>query len=222
MTGSWMFKKAGLAAAAALLVAHGAFAAQSGAGNPCFVPPSGSPVPPPGCTYVSPQDVHDQGLQDVAALSAQHSGFLNVVHTQGGLLGGEIENFDSTLVLHFTGIKELEGWTTDINLPAHCETHIGKRDPDADIQSFDTVMNSIEGTLKGDKDFEYLHIVAGDANGLPSPGHTTLTKQKDGSTVVDSVFQMNFRIEYKGAPGSKLEGLSGTSEGKVTMRAVGK
>ena len=43
----------------------------------------------------------------------------------------------------------------------------------------------------------------------------------DGSTVVDSVFQMSFRIEYKGAKGSKLEGLSGTSEGKVTMRAVG-
>jgi hypothetical protein len=212
-----LLKNAGLTAAAALLVA-GAAHAVANTPNPCFVPTSG-PVPPPGCEYLSPADVHSQGLADVLALEAEHSNFLDPVITDGGTLGGQVESFSSVLELHFTGINELEGFSTTVILPAAVETHTGPRKTGDAVQKFETDMYKLEGVIRNHKDFEYIHIVAGTANGLPSPGVTTMTKQSDGRYFFDSLFNVNFKIEYKGAKGSKLEGIEGVAEGTVTMKA---
>jgi hypothetical protein len=210
-------KKTGLITAAALLAASGmASAAQVGAG-PCVVGPSG-PIPP-GCTYLTPDQIHAQGLQDQINLSAQHQGFTNVTTRPGGDLLGEIETFDSVLVLHFEGINKLKGVSVTLNVPAHCETHIGPRDARADFQSFDTEMYDLQGSLTGDPNFASIKVVAGNANGLSSPGHTTLTRQKNGTFLVSSNFRMNFQIELVGAKGSPFEGVNLKTEGIAAVQA---
>jgi hypothetical protein len=211
-------KKAGLVAAAALLAASSAFAAIS-VGGPCTVGPSG-PIPP-GCTYRTPDQIHAQGLQDQIDLSAEHGAFTNVTHQAGGDLLGEIERFDSVLVLHFDGINKLKGVSVTVNVPAHCETHIAPRDPKADFQSFNTEMYDLQGSLTGDPNFSSIKIVAGNANGLPSPGSTTLTRQTNGTFLVNSSFRMNFRAELVGAPGSPFEGVNVTTEGVAAVQAFG-
>jgi hypothetical protein len=178
---------------------------------------------PPDTDYVSPADIHaaiDDGTVEWARGDARHRRFFNINTQPGGLLGGEIERFDSTLEFTFTGVGPLAGWSRTISIPAKCETHTGPRNPNDPVQSFDTLMYRIEGEIKGDKDFEYLSIVAGTGNGLDSPGHTTFYQQKDGSWLVDSHFNIKFTGSFKGAQGSKLEGLSDTFEGVITMVAV--
>ncbi|MCP4657499.1 MAG: hypothetical protein GY856_19005, partial [bacterium] len=68
--------------------------------------------------------------------------------------------------------------------------------------------------------FELLEITAGEDFGLPSPGHTTLTYQEDtDSYVVDSFFDVNYRIHFVGTSGSALEGYEGTYEDVLTVTA---
>ncbi len=52
-----------------------------------------------------------------------------------------------------------------------------------------------------------------------APGSTTLTRQPDGSWSVASSFNVGYSISFVGAQGSKLSGLSGTTQGTVTMQA---
>lgn len=178
---------------------------------------------PPDDDYVSPADVHlaiKNGDVTLAIGDARHARFFNVTTAPGGLLGGEIERFDSTLVFQFTGTGPLEGWSRTVAIPAKSETHIGPRDPKAPTQSFDTLMYRIEGEIKGDPDFEYLSIVAGTGNGLDSPGHTTFYQQRDGSWLYESYFNIKYTASFRGASGSKLDGIEDTFEGVITMKAV--
>jgi hypothetical protein len=180
-------------------------------------------LPPNPGVYVSPADIHlaiQQGNVTVARGDARHRFFFNEVVRPGGILDGEIEVFDSILEIHFVGDGPLKGWSRTINVPAKTETHTAPRKPGEAVQSFDTVMYRLEGVIKEDKDFEYLSIVAGTANGLESPGHTTLYQQKDGRWLVDSNFNIQYKASFKGARGSKLEGLEDGFDGVITMTAV--
>jgi hypothetical protein len=85
------------------------------------------------------------------------------------------------------------------------------------IQDFDTEMVALDGQIFGDPDFDFLTITAGANNGLPSLGHTTLTNNGGGTFAVDSFFDISYRIDFQGSPGSALEGLSGSTEGDITM-----
>jgi hypothetical protein len=212
-----MLKQAGLVAAAALLAVSGAaYAYIATGGGPCNVGPNG-PVPP-NCTYRTPQQIHEQGLQGQIDLSASHQGFVNQTTTQGGIYHGEVERFDSTLVLQIKGINELAGSTATVKVPAHCETHIGPRDAKADFQRFDTMMYDLQGAVS-DANFESVKITAGLANGLPSPGSTTLTRNRQGGFLVNSSFQMNYRIELVGRAGGKFDGVNISTEGVATVQA---
>jgi hypothetical protein len=209
-------KKAGLVTAAALLAVSGAAsAAQVGAG-PCVVGPSG-PIPP-GCTYRTPDQIHAQGLQNQINLSAQHGNFTNPIYQQGGIYHGEIERFDSTLVLQIEGINSLAGLSATVRVPTHCETHIGPRDASADFQQFETEMYNLQGAAS-DSNFSSIKIVAGTANGLPSPGATSLTRQRDGTFLVNSSFRMNFHIELVGAKGGPFDGVNISSDGVAGIQA---
>ena len=74
------------------------------------------------------------------------------------------------------------------------------RSPGDAEQAFDTDLFRLEGTLMGDPDFDLLRIVAGTDYGLPSPGHTTLTRlgPPGNDFMVDSFFDVTYRIEFQG------------------------
>ena len=210
-------KKAGLIAVAALLSVSGAASAYIAVGGgPCNVGPNG-PVPP-NCTYRTPAQIHAQGLQNQIDLGASHQGFVNQTTTQGGIYHGEVERFDSTLVLQIEGVNELKGVNATVTLPAACETHIRPRDAKADFQRFDTMMYDLQG-VTSDENFESVKIVAGLANGLPSPGSTTMTRNREGGFLVNSSFQMNFRIELVGRAGGPFDGVVISEEGVATVTA---
>jgi hypothetical protein len=209
-------KKAGLVAAAALLAVSGAASAAAINTGPCVVGSNG-PIPP-GCTYRTPAQIHAQGLQNQINLSAEHGSFVNPTYQQGGIYHGEVERFDSTLVLHIDGINALKGISATVRVPTHCETHIGPREATADFQQFETEMYDLQGAAS-DANFSSIKIVAGTANGLPSPGATSLTRQRDGSFLVNSSFRMNFHIELVGAKGGPFDGVNISSDGVAGIQA---
>jgi hypothetical protein len=228
----------------------GAFAAAPGAvvAQPCIVPDNGTgtvTMPPANCPYVSPTDFHVivDGLPagTTIVVGVQHEGFYcpptqgictfpptpppeSRCNKQGGPLGGEMECSGSQLQLTMNGTGTLAGFTRNIPLGAMFETHIGPRVLGDPVQSFDTDMFVLQGQLPiGDPDFDLLRITAGSGFGLPSPGHTTLTRQgPPGSNwAVDSFFDIEYRIDFIGHPGSVLGGHSGSTTGTIRMQAGG-
>jgi hypothetical protein len=188
-----------------------------------MAPATTNDVPNVGTDYLSPADVHAEiAAGNVAIIygNASHGFFTNIYSQPGGVLGGNVEHFNSVLTFELVGTGPLKGWSRTLSLPAKSETHTGPRKLDADVDSFETLMYRIEGEIKGDKDFESFSIVAGTGNGLDSPGHTTVYRQKDGTYLIDSNFNIKYIGSFKGAKGSKLDGLEDTFEGVITMVAV--
>jgi len=134
-----------------------------------------------------------------------------------GALGGEEELFDADLTLSLTGTGTLAGFSRSINLPASCVVHTAPRTPGDPVQTFPTDMFELRGGIFGDPDFDQLEIIAGDGFFLPSPGQTTLTQLPNGDFQVDSFFDITYQIDFIGAPGGALEGLSGTTQGTVRI-----
>lgn len=192
--------------------------------GPCEVVDNGTgtvDLPPDGCGYVSPADLHMiiEGLPPGTEIhvAANHSKFFNIQTSPGGTLGGEVEQFDSILQLKMTGSGDLLGFNRFMTVPVHCEVHTAPRTPGDPVQDFDSDMFMLQGALQGDPDFELLQLTGGDDFGLPSPGHTTLTQLPNGNFNVDSFFDIEYRIDFQGAPGSVLEGLGGVTQDQVHM-----
>ncbi len=208
--------------------------------NPCIVPDNGSgtvTLPPAGCEYLSPNEVHEiiNGLPagTTIELAAIHKDFIcrgdqgagtcssvippGLCEVPGGGLGGNIDCFDSVAELTINGTGALTGYQRNIFLPLFVEVHTGPRSPTDDVQEFPTEMVQLQGTLFGDPDFEFLQIIGGAANGHPSPGQTTLTRLPSGDFNVDSFFDIEYRIEFQGAPGSPLEGMGGSTTNSIRM-----
>lgn len=209
-------------------------AAPTAAQDPCLQPDNGSgtvTLPPQGCEYLSPTQVH----MIIDGLPPGTTIILKPIHqdifcrqlgqcgdgtTKGkGSLGGEIEKAQSNLVLEMSGTDTLAGFHRTVTVPARFETHTAPRDLGARTQTFETAMWSLEGEIQGDPDFAFLRVEAGEAFGLPSPGKTTLTRQSDGSFVVDSRFEIHYRITFQGDPEGRLRGFGGTTESSVDVVA---
>jgi hypothetical protein len=183
-------------------------------------------LPPEGGEYVSPDETYMiiDGLPPGTTIEldpSHHSFFCETTpcSATGGGLGGGTVLFDSTLDFELRGAGSLAGFRRSISVPATVRTDTGPRTPGDPVQRFDTEMVNLQGSLLGDPDFDLLQITAGSANGLPSPGHTTLTDLEDGSFVVDSFFDVTYRIDFVGAPGGQLAGLSGSTTGEVRVTA---
>jgi hypothetical protein len=209
-----------LAAAGTLALLGSGLAFAQSYGGPCQVPDNGTgtvDLPPMGCGYLSPSDVHQiiAGLPPGTTinLAPQHERFLcgpAGCEAPGGTLGGNVDNFDSTLHVVIQGTGDLAGFHREFDIPVQCEVHTGPRTPGQPVQSFPTDMFSLMGGIAGDPDFATLTVTGGTANGMPSPGHTTLTRSGPvGSDfVVDSFFDITYRIDFVGTPGGALDGLS--------------
>lgn len=229
----------GLIVVGFLLMAPGLAAAA-----PCDVPegpPGTVTLPPAGCGYLSPADVHMiiAGLPPGTTLEigVEHKAFFCGGEAQGvpnapcsvvlptgacegpgGGLGGTVDCFYSEAELTITGTGALAGFERQITIPVTSEVHAGPRTPGEPVQGFETEMVQLDGQLFGDPDFDLLRIRAGSANGLPSSsGFTSLSDNGDGTYTVDSFFDVVYEIDYQGAPGGQLDGLSGTSSGSVVM-----
>ena len=210
---------------------------------PCTVPDNGGgtvTLPPAGCNYLSPQDVHDiiNGLPAGTTIQfgAIHKDFICGGHPgapsicsfvpppgtcdqPGGSLGGNEECSQSTLAVTLNGTGTLTGYNRTMQIPVEFETHVGPRTPGNPVQSFNTDMFRLQGQLPpGDPDFDLLRITAGTDFGLPSPGHTTLTQLGGGNFKVDSFFDITYRIDFVGHPGGPLGGMSGSTTGTIRMQ----
>jgi hypothetical protein len=205
--------------------------------DPCQVTaPGGSgsvSLPPQGCAYLSPDDVHAiiDGLPPGTEieLGAIHIDFIcrkqqpdptpDTCGTPGGPLGGEVEQFNSAAVFSVHGTGGLAGFNRNVTIPnVFCVTATQPR-PGGSPSSFNTAMLNLQGQITGDPDFDLLRITAGNGNGLPSPGHTTLTQGPGGLWTVDSFFDITYRIDFIGAPGGPLAGMSGSTTATIRMAA---
>lgn len=229
----------GIVAPAALLIAIAPVLGGGGTGGaPCVVPDDGTgtvSLPPEGCEYLSPMDVHvileHLPPGTTVELGPEHHFFFcdnpipGTRHcgTPGGQLGGEVEQFHSTLTLHLNFTGMLGHVTRDIDIPVMCQTHTGPRMAGAPVQSFMTRMHFLDGTLPpGDPDFDLLRIKGGDGFGMPSPGHTTLTRMGPGGPyTVDSFFDIFYEIEFMGAMGGHIPGMGGTTMPRMIRMEAG-
>lgn len=219
---------------AVLLAPQAVFAAAvpSEPGEPCFVTAdaAGNPIIPPiDCAYFAVlKKFHAEHIDPATGrleigLHSIHDRFRNIVIEPGGTLGGTRETFDSTLRLEAVNG---DGESATIEVPAAVVTDTSKYDNSQNgfekaIQTLETDMRSLRVLVRKNPCFEFLEIIGGTDNGLPSPGSITLNPQSDGVWVAHSTFNVHIRVTYIGSEGGPFEGQSGTFEGVVTVEAAG-
>ena len=129
--------------------------------------------------------------------------------------------FDVFTELSLDGTGSLAGYHRDITIPSGAASvHWGPRTPGNPVQNISADWNQLQMQIIGDPDFDLLRITGGTNFGLPSPGHTTLTQLAGGNWAVDSFFDITYRIDFVGAPGSLLGGRSGSTTGTIRMAAT--
>ncbi|MBN1788537.1 MAG: hypothetical protein JW806_09125 [Sedimentisphaerales bacterium] len=217
------FKKFQLVVIAAIFI----FASTTFADDCCTQPDNGSgtvDLPPVGCDYTSPDEVWMiiDGLPPGTTIEGlgTHTNFGNIIRMPGGILGGEMEMFTSTLQLSLHGTGDLLGFQRNINIEIDCEVHTGPRNPGDPVQTFPTDMFRFIGGIYGDPDFDMLTVTAGTDFGLPGPGQTILTELPSGDFAVDSFFDITYQIEFVGAPGSQLDGFAGSTIATIRIRTA--
>lgn len=196
------------------------------AGTPvaCVVPDNGNGtanLPPEGCGYVSlsPLEVR-WGLppgEPVFSCEATLESFFDITYLMGPT--GPIDQFHGVLRLDMTGVGSQAGRFRPAFFDVFCEVRESPTRCCNNVQSFDTEMFAMQGQLPpGDPDFDLLRITAGGSFGLPSPGHTTLIRESPTTWVVDSFFDITYRIDFVGHPGGSLGGMSGSTTGTIRMQ----
>ncbi|MFH2056248.1 MAG: dockerin type I repeat-containing protein, partial [bacterium] len=145
----------------------------------------------------------------------------NVQTLPGGDLGGVIKIYTEILQMELTGTGGLGTFHRNIGIPVQVEVHLAPWTPGEPVQEFETDMVRLQGEIFGDPDFDMLRVTAGTGNGMPSPGHTTLTRLPSGNWNVDSFFDIEYRIDFQGAPGSVLQDFEGTTQGTIRLRQGG-
>lgn len=133
----------------------------------------------------------------------------------GGSLGGNVETWNpATLDVELTGSGVLAGFSRSISMTGvYVVTHSASRTPGTTPQNVAQDLFQMQGQILSDPDFDLLRITAGTDFGLPSPGTTTLKQHGAAGWTVDSFFDVNYRIDFVGAPGGAVTGWSGSTTG---------
>lgn len=190
----------------------------------CVAPDDGSGTVslPANCPYVNEGGtltiVEGLPLGTTIECDYQIDSFFDVFTEIGGPMGGEMIEFGAIMHLHMMGTGDLSGFLRDIDLPLSVIEYTAPRVPGELIQEFGCELGNLMGQITGDPDFDLLRLTAGDSHGFPAPGGTTLTRLPDGRWNVDSFFDVTFKIEFAGAPGGMLAGLSGITTGPAPVR----
>jgi hypothetical protein len=187
----------------------------------CVVPDNGggtATMLPVGFPYITPSGDMQiiNGLPPGTTIDIDASlTATSTTELPGGSLGGNVQNFGGFFTLPMIGTGSLAGYNRVITMPGITgQSQSVSRTPGVAIQSFGTDMFQLQGQLPpGDPDFDLLRITAGSGFGMPSPGHTTLTRQPSTDWAVDSFFDITYRIDFVGAPGGPLAGQSGSTTG---------
>ncbi|HRT22367.1 MAG TPA: hypothetical protein P5318_19830, partial [Candidatus Hydrogenedentes bacterium] len=176
---------------------------------------------PANCPLLADNDTMDitEGLPNGAQLKSVPTigSFFDIFTELGGSLGGERETFSASLTLQMQGTSDLDSFKRVLVLPHVLEIHTSPRTPGVSKEELATDLFSLQGQITGDPDFDLLRVTAGTGFGMPSPGHTTLTRQPSGTWTVDSFFDITYRIDFVGAPGGRLAGMSGSTTGTIRL-----
>ncbi len=183
---------------------------------------SGTAVLPPQCTgglKGKMQIVDGLPLTSPIEIDAKLFGGAPISRGPGGLLGGDQIIATEMLAMDLKGTGPLSGLNRSVNVPVQEMIFTGPYTPGTLTQSFPTEMVQLQGQLpSGDPDFDLLRITGGSGFGMPSPGHTTLTHQPGGQWAVESFFDITYRIDFVGAPGGQLAGMSGSTIGTARFK----
>jgi len=176
---------------------------------------------PAMCPYVTEDGTMDiiDGLPpgtEINSVATLHA-FTGISTVNGGMLGGEMQHFDAQLLMEMTGSGSLLGFSRTLSVPVSVEMHSGPRNPGDPVQTFPIIVFNLYGELYGDPDFCELRVFAGNEFGLPSPGETELTELPGGDFDVESFFDITYRIEFTGCPGSIIDGYSGATTATTRM-----
>jgi hypothetical protein len=212
-----------------ILAAGGLMGAQNC--NPaCIAPDNGGGTAdlPAQCPYVNTVGKYMiiDGLPPGTTIESDGSleSFFNIMQSPapGGSLLGGYSQFQATLLLQMQGTGTLSGFSRSANLHISlAQMDFAPRTPSTSPQSFDVNMFGLQGQITGDPDFDLLRITAGNAFGMPSPGHTTLTAAGGGTWNVDSFFDIEYRIDFIGHPGGPIGGMSGSTTGTIRISNAG-
>jgi hypothetical protein len=148
------------------------------------------------------------------------SSFTNLTETLGGPLGGEITLVDATARLDMRGTGFLAFYSRTLFMPVTMVLHTGPQNTLADARTFPVDVDQLQGQLfPGDPDFDLLRLTAGTGFGMPSPGRATVTRDHTGEFLMDSFWDLTYRVDFVGAPGGPFAGMSGSTTSEHRQRA---
>jgi hypothetical protein len=137
----------------------------------------------------------------------------------GSPLGGGLSVGNDLLTMEIFGEGAYAGYHRTVSVPVQTFINWGPEANHQVQQGRAADLYFLYGELAGDPDFSLLRISGGTGFGMPSLGHTTVEKQASGDYLLDSSYDLTYRVEWVGAPGGPLAGDSHTTQAVLKLQA---